>query len=175
MLRGHLTGQEPTQPLGVVNLLHEGDFIAQMRREGRLQAQLDLDEAWIYGLVRQESRFSADARSSAGAVGLMQLMPTTARSVAKRFGIPGVDRFSVHAVDTNISLGASHLRQLLDGLENQPVLASAAYNAGMSRAGQLAVAGMLTMRSSHVAGIGRAGPSCASSGVDHQHRHACVG
>ena len=41
--------------------------------------QLDLDEAWIYGLVRQESRFSADARSSAGAVGLMQLMPTTAR------------------------------------------------------------------------------------------------
>src|SRR5207344_2937084 len=54
--------------------------------------QLDLDEAWIYGLVRQESRFSADARSSVGAVGLMQLMPATAKSVAKRFGIPGVDR-----------------------------------------------------------------------------------
>ncbi len=96
--------------------------------------QLDLDEAWIYGLVRQESRFSADARSSAGAVGLMQLMPTTARSVAKHFGIPGVDRVTVHTVDTNISLGTSHLRQLLDGLENHPVLASAAYNAGMSRA-----------------------------------------
>jgi soluble lytic murein transglycosylase len=96
--------------------------------------QLDLDEAWIYGLVRQESRFSADARSSAGAVGLMQLMPTTARSVAKRFGIPGVDRASVNGVDINISLGTSHLRQLLDGLENHPVLASAAYNAGTSRA-----------------------------------------
>ncbi len=101
---------------------------------GNYARQLDLDEAWIYGLVRQESRFSADARSSAGAVGLMQLMPTTAKSVAKRFGIPGVDRSSVHTVDTNISLGTSHLRQLLDGLENHPVLASAAYNAGMSRA-----------------------------------------
>ena len=101
---------------------------------GNYARQLDLDEAWIYGLVRQESRFSADARSSVGAVGLMQLMPATARSVAKRFGIPGVDRSSVHTVDTNISLGTSHLRQLLDGLENQPVLASAAYNAGMSRA-----------------------------------------
>jgi soluble lytic murein transglycosylase len=96
--------------------------------------QLDLDEAWVYGLVRQESRFSADARSSAGAVGLMQLMPTTARAVAKRFGIPGVDRTTYHTVDTNISLGTYHLRQLLDSLDNQPVLAAAAYNAGLSRA-----------------------------------------
>src|SRR5262249_15859421 len=96
--------------------------------------QLDLDEAWVYGLVRQESRFSADARSSAGAVGLMQLMPTTARAVGKRFSIPGVDRTTYHTVDTNISLGAYHLRQLLDTLDNQPVLASAAYNAGLTRA-----------------------------------------
>jgi soluble lytic murein transglycosylase len=96
--------------------------------------QLDLDEAWIYGLVRQESRFSADARSSAGAAGLMQLMPTTARSVAKRLGIRGIDRSSVHTVDTNLNLGTFYLRQMLDRLENQPVLASAAYNAGLSRA-----------------------------------------
>jgi len=96
--------------------------------------QLDLDEAWVYGLVRQESRFSADARSSAGAMGLMQLMPTTARAVAKRFGIPWADRTSFHTVDTNINLGTNHLRQLLDSLDNQPVLASAAYNAGTSRA-----------------------------------------
>jgi soluble lytic murein transglycosylase len=96
--------------------------------------QLDLDEAWVYALVRQESRFSADARSNAGAVGLMQLMPTTARSVARRLGIPGVDRYSVHTVDTNISLGTYHLRELMDGLDNHPVLVSAAYNAGLSRA-----------------------------------------
>jgi soluble lytic murein transglycosylase len=96
--------------------------------------QLDLDEAWVYALVRQESRFSADARSNAGALGLMQLMPTTARSVARRLGIHGVDRYSVHTVDTNISLGTYHLRQLMDGLDNHPVLVSAAYNAGLTRA-----------------------------------------
>lgn len=96
--------------------------------------QLDLDEAWVYALVRQESRFSADARSNAGALGLMQLMPTTARSVARRLGIHGVDRYSVHAVDTNVSLGTYHLRELMDGLDNHPVLVSAAYNAGLTRA-----------------------------------------
>ena len=96
--------------------------------------QLDLDEAWVYGLVRQESRFTADARSSAGAMGLMQLMPTTARAVAKRLGIPGLDRSGAHAIDTNISLGTYYLRQLMDNLQEHPVLASAAYNAGMSRA-----------------------------------------
>ena len=101
---------------------------------GNYTRQLDLDEAWVYALVRQESRFSAEARSNAGALGLMQLMPTTARSVARRLGIPGLNRNSVHTVDTNISLGTYHLRQLMDGLDNHPVLVSAAYNAGLGRA-----------------------------------------
>jgi soluble lytic murein transglycosylase len=101
---------------------------------GNYTRQLDLDEAWVYALVRQESRFSAEARSNAGALGLMQLMPTTARSVARRLGIPGVNRNSVHTVDTNISLGTYHLRELMDGLDNHPVLVSAAYNAGLGRA-----------------------------------------
>ncbi len=95
---------------------------------------LDLDEAWIYGLVRQESRFVADARSSAGAQGLMQLMPGTARQVARRLGLPGFQRHHVISVDTNINLGTYHLRQLLDDLDNQPVLAAAGYNAGLRRA-----------------------------------------
>ena len=76
----------------------------------------------------------ADARSSAGALGLMQLMPTTARRWPRASAFPGSTRNSVTSVDTNISLGTYHLRQLLDGLDNQPVLASAAYNAGQSRA-----------------------------------------
>jgi len=101
---------------------------------GSYTRQLDLDEAWVYALVRQESRFSAEARSNAGALGLMQLMPTTARAVARRLGIPGVNRSSVHTVDTNISLGTYHLRELMDGLDNHPVLVSAAYNAGLGRA-----------------------------------------
>ena len=95
---------------------------------------LDLDEAWIYGLVRQESRFVADARSSAGAQGLMQLMPSTARQVARRLGLPGFQRHHVISVDTNINLGTYHLRQLLDDLDNQAVLAAAGYNAGLRRA-----------------------------------------
>lgn len=122
---------ERTQQLHDFDLRYPSPYRDVVRTYAR---QLDLDEAWIYGLVRQESRFSADARSSAGAVGLMQLMPTTARSVAKRLGIHGVDRTSVHTVDTNVSLGTYHLRELMDGLDNHPVLASAAYNAGMSRA-----------------------------------------
>jgi soluble lytic murein transglycosylase len=95
---------------------------------------LDLDEAWIYGLVRQESRFVPDARSSAGAQGLMQLMPSTAKQVARRLGLPGFQRHHVISVDTNINLGTYYLRQLMDDLDNQAVLASAGYNAGMRRA-----------------------------------------
>lgn len=95
---------------------------------------LDLDEAWIYGLVRQESRFVADARSTAGAQGLMQLMPATARQAARRLGLAGFERHHVLSVDTNINLGTYHLRELMDALDNQPVLASAGYNAGARRA-----------------------------------------
>jgi soluble lytic murein transglycosylase len=96
--------------------------------------QLALDEAWVYGLVRQESRFVVDARSSAGAQGLMQLMPATARHVARRLGLSGLDRQRVTAIDTNINLGTYYLRDLMDSLDAQPVVATAAYNAGPSRA-----------------------------------------
>jgi soluble lytic murein transglycosylase len=96
--------------------------------------QAGLDEAWVYGLMRQESRFTTDARSSAGAQGLMQLMPATAKQVARRMGLSGYSRNRVTSVDTNISLGTYHLRELLENLESQSMLASAAYNAGLSRA-----------------------------------------
>jgi soluble lytic murein transglycosylase len=97
---------------------------------------LELDEAWVYGLIRQESRFVTTARSSAGAGGLMQLMPSTARWAAKRLGLKGHHSTLVDGVDTNLSLGTYYLRQMLDSLENQQVLASAAYNAGPRRAAQ---------------------------------------
>ena len=96
--------------------------------------QVGLDEAWIYGLVRQESRFVHTARSSAGASGLMQLMPATARWVAKRLGLNGHHRTLTEAVDTNIGLGTYYLRQVLDSVDNHVVLASAGYNAGPRRA-----------------------------------------
>ncbi len=122
---------ERTQTLHAFALRYPAPYRDVVRGYTR---QLDLDEAWVFGLVRQESRFAADARSSAGAIGLMQLMPTTARAVAKRLGIPGVDHSTAHTVETNIGLGTSYMRQLMDNLQDHPVLASAAYNAGMSRA-----------------------------------------
>jgi soluble lytic murein transglycosylase len=97
-------------------------------------AQLALDEAWVYGLIRQESRFIPDARSAAGASGLMQLMPGTASWVAKRMGLKNWRWSQVTEVGTNVGLGTYYLRHVLDAFDGQPVLASAAYNAGPTRA-----------------------------------------
>ncbi|MFY9315608.1 MAG: transglycosylase SLT domain-containing protein [Burkholderiales bacterium] len=92
-----------------------------------------LEEAWVLGLVRQESRFIVDAKSSAGARGLMQLMPATARWVAKRNGLRDFSLTRVSEVPVNVALGTSYLKLVLDDL-GHPVLASAAYNAGPGRA-----------------------------------------
>jgi soluble lytic murein transglycosylase len=92
-----------------------------------------LDEAWVLGLVRQESRFITEARSEAGAAGLMQVMPRTARYVARRIGLRDYHAKSVTEVQTNVTLGTGYLKMVLDQL-GHPVLASAAYNAGPARA-----------------------------------------
>ena len=92
-----------------------------------------LDEAWVLGLVRQESRFIIEARSDAGAAGLMQVMPRTARYVARKIGLRDYRGKSVTEVQTNVTLGTGYLRLVLDQL-GHPVLASAAYNAGPARA-----------------------------------------
>ena len=97
-------------------------------------SELGLEEAWVYGLIRQESRFISTARSSAGASGLMQLMPNTARWVATKLGLKDWRWTQVTEVDTNVSLGTYYLRHVLDVLDGHPVLASAAYNAGPGRA-----------------------------------------
>ncbi|HXF65340.1 MAG TPA: transglycosylase SLT domain-containing protein [Burkholderiales bacterium] len=99
-------------------------------------AKLGLDEAWVYGLIRQESRFIADAKSRAGASGLMQLMPATARWVAKKLGLKDWRWSQVNEVDVNVSLGTYYLRHVLDALDGHSLLASAAYNAGPGRARQ---------------------------------------
>ena len=97
-------------------------------------ARTGLDEAWVLGLIRQESRFMADARSSVGASGLMQLMPGTAQWVANKMGLKNWRWSGVTDVDTNLSLGTYYLRHVYDYLDASPVLASAAYNAGPGRA-----------------------------------------
>jgi soluble lytic murein transglycosylase len=93
----------------------------------------NLDEAWVLGLVRQESRFIADARSSAGAAGLMQIMPRTAKFIASKIGLRKYRQKDVTEIETNVGLGTGYLKLVLDQLGHQ-VLASAAYNAGPSRA-----------------------------------------
>ena len=93
-----------------------------------------LDEAWVYGLIRQESRFLVDVTSSAGARGLMQLMPDTAKWVAKQLGIANFQQSLITQIDTNLRLGTYYLKHVITTLDNQPLLASAAYNAGPGRA-----------------------------------------
>lgn len=104
-------------------------------RESLIQysTPLGLDENWIYGLIRQESRFIMDARSSVGATGLMQLMPATARYVAKRLNIANFTPARVNELDVNLQLGTGYLKMVLDDLDGSPVLATAAYNAGPGR------------------------------------------
>lgn len=96
-------------------------------------ATFGLDEAWIYGLIRQESRFMTEARSSVGAIGLMQLMPTTAKWAARQVGVKDYSVNRVADVGVNLSLGSFYLKHVLDDL-GHPVLATAAYNAGPNRA-----------------------------------------
>ncbi len=84
--------------------------------------------------MRQESRFIGNARSSVGASGLMQLMPATAKWVARKIGLRDYNPSQVNDTDTNVLLGTSYMRMVMDDLDQHPVLASAAYNAGPGRA-----------------------------------------
>jgi soluble lytic murein transglycosylase len=104
-------------------------FVDQLRP---ITQDLGLDLGWVYGLIRQESRFIMDAKSSAGATGLMQLMPATARYVAKKIGMD-YDPTRINDMQKNLTLGSNYLSMVLADLDGSQALASAAYNAGPSR------------------------------------------
>ncbi|MEP6943166.1 MAG: transglycosylase SLT domain-containing protein [Betaproteobacteria bacterium] len=104
------------------------DEFAQAARD------VQVDPAWVYGVARQESRFVANIVSSAGAVGLMQLMPPTARWVAKQTGRADFRTLQLENPGVNAQFGTYYLRYVLDRLDGLPVLATAAYNAGPGRA-----------------------------------------
>jgi soluble lytic murein transglycosylase len=106
---------------------YRGVFSEQSRAHG-------LEEPYVLGLVRQESRFIPNAKSVAGASGLMQLMPATARWVARQTGMRDYAPARVTDVEVNVALGTSYLKYVLDELDGSPVLAAAAYNAGPGRA-----------------------------------------
>jgi len=94
----------------------------------------DVDEALLLGLARQESRFNPGIVSSAGAVGLMQLMPPTAKWVAKQLGRNDYDPTRIGDIALNTQFGAYYFKYWLERLDRMPALAAAAYNAGPGRA-----------------------------------------
>ena len=108
--------------LGEVDMAQR--FPMPYRQEVVAQArEIGLDPAYIYGLIRQESRFIMDARSHVGASGLMQIMPATARWTAKKIGLDyRPDMIADRGV--NLRLGTAYLKLVLD---------DAAYNAGPGR------------------------------------------
>ncbi|QUN28614.1 lytic transglycosylase domain-containing protein [Cupriavidus sp. KK10] len=99
----------------------------------RATDDVGLDMAWVYGLIRQESRFLMNARSSAGAHGLMQVMPATAKYVARKIGMADFSPSMMADPNINILLGTNYLNMVLTDLDSSWTLASAAYNAGPGR------------------------------------------
>ncbi|MFT3666809.1 transglycosylase SLT domain-containing protein [Piscinibacter sp.] len=108
-------------------------FPLPFRREVIAQArEIGLDPAYVYGLIRQESRFIMDARSQVGASGLMQLMPSTARWTARKIGLDYTHDMITDR-EVNLRLGTSYLKLVLDDFGGSQALAAAAYNAGPNR------------------------------------------
>jgi soluble lytic murein transglycosylase len=95
--------------------------------------EICLDPAYVYGLIRQESRFIVDARSGVGASGLMQVMPATARWTAKKIGLTSFQPHQITERDTNIVIGTGYLKLVLDDFAGSMPMAAAAYNAGPGR------------------------------------------
>ncbi len=104
---------------------YRDEVVAQARSIG-------LDPAYVYGLIRQESRFITDARSGVGASGLMQIMPATARWTAKKIGLP-FTKEQITDREVNLKLGTSYLKLVLDDFDGSQAMAAAAYNAGPNR------------------------------------------
>jgi len=108
-------------------------FPTPFKQEVVAQArEIGLDPAYVYGLIRQESRFIMDARSHVGASGLMQIMPATARWTAKKIGLDYKPEMIADR-GVNLKLGTAYLKLVLDDFGGSQALAAAAYNAGPGR------------------------------------------
>jgi soluble lytic murein transglycosylase len=114
-------------------LLYPRPYDAEVRRASALSG---LPQDLIYAIIRQESLYRADARSSADALGLMQLLPATAKHTAKAWDLPAPTRASLLQPSVNVPLGAAYLRGLVDRFGGQAPLAIASYNAGPGAVGR---------------------------------------
>lgn len=96
----------------------------------RYSADAGIAKSWAYGVARSESLFMPDVRSSAGAVGIMQLMPDTGRATAREIQLPYAGVATLVDPGSNIRLGTTYLGKMLNRFGGNPILATAAYNAG---------------------------------------------
>ncbi|HWV16029.1 MAG TPA: transglycosylase SLT domain-containing protein [Cellvibrio sp.] len=94
--------------------------------------QTSVNEHMIFAITRQESAFKSDAKSIAGALGLMQLLPSTAKETARKNGMTFKEQDLLQP-ERNITLGSQYLDQLLGSFSGNRILAAAAYNAGPGR------------------------------------------
>jgi len=93
----------------------------------------NIDRSWVFGIVRAESAFIEDISSPVGALGLMQVMPKTGRSVAKMIGLKNFKKSKLRKAETNVPIGSAYMKMMLDKFDKNTVLATAAYNAGPHR------------------------------------------
>ncbi len=105
-------------------------FLEQVKKQA---VKNNLAPAWVYGIIRQESAFNHRANSRVGAAGLMQLMPATARKVAKMLKEPKSKAKKLNDPLINIQFGTKYLAYSYEKLQSHPVLATAGYNAGPHR------------------------------------------
>ncbi len=122
--------------LGKGKLYNDLNLRFPLNFEKQLQWYSDkyqMDLSWVFALVRSESAFVETARSPAGALGLMQVMPATGRQTAKSLGWKNFKPNMLLKADKNIPIGSAYLKQMLNRFDNNLILATAAYNAGPHR------------------------------------------
>jgi soluble lytic murein transglycosylase len=123
-----------TAKLGLYNdyeFLYPQPYDFEVKAAAKLSG---LSSDLIYGVMRQETLFRPDARSTANARGLLQLLPETARITARKFKLPVPSADDLYVPTTNVPLGALHLKTVIDDSDGQIMLALAAYNAGPAAA-----------------------------------------
>jgi soluble lytic murein transglycosylase len=126
-----INAADRTSTLHDFNLRYPAPFRENL--QGKLRDH-GLEEAWVYGLMRQESRFATHAKSNVGAAGLMQIMPATAKWVARKMGMRDYRSALIHDTEVNLKLGTYYMKNVLSSFDNNAAMASAAYNAGPGRA-----------------------------------------
>jgi len=114
-------------PVSVLKLMYPRPFHDQVSTHSQNR---NLDENFVFSLMKQESAFMEDVRSSAGAIGLMQIMPYTGKDLAKKTGLKDFRPFDLTQSSVNIFLGTYYLQELLEDYDNNYMLVLGNYNAG---------------------------------------------